>query len=76
MIKINLTEEQAQELQQAVDYHMERCWEVVEFEEDELPGYLDDVAMYCGCHVCETREHLIGTFNYLRHAGIVDIAVE
>ena len=76
MIKIDLTQEQAELLQQAVDHHMERCWEVIEFEGEELPGYLDDVAMYCGCHVCETRERLIGTFNYLRHAGIVDIAVE
>lgn len=75
MIKVDLTSEQAEQLQQAVDHHMERCWEVVDFEGEELPGYLDDVAMYCGCHVCETREHLIATFNYLRHAGIVDIEV-
>jgi hypothetical protein len=76
MIKIDLTEEQAEQLQQAVDQHMERCWEVMDFEGEELPPHLDDVAMYCGCHVCETREHLLGTFNYLRQANIVDIKVE
>ena len=76
MIKIDLTEQQAQELQNAVDHHMERCWEVMDFDGEDLPEHLEDVAMYCGCHVCETREHLIGTFNYLREASIIDIAVE
>jgi hypothetical protein len=75
MLNINLTTEQAESLQQAVDEHMERCWQVIDFEGEELPEYLDDVAMYCGCHVCETREHLIATFNYLRSANIVDIDV-
>jgi len=76
MNKINLTQEQATALQNAVDEHMDRCYEVIDFEGEELPEYLSDVDMYCGCHVCNTREHLMATFNYLRDAGIVDIAVE
>jgi hypothetical protein len=76
MNKIDLTQEQATALQNAVDEHMDRCYEVIDFEGEELPEYLSDVDMYCGCHVCNTREHLMATFNYLRDAGIVDIAVE
>lgn len=75
MIEINLTEKQAQLLQDAVDDHMSRCYEVIDFDGDELPGYLDDVAMYCGCHVCETREHLMATFNWFRFMNIADISV-
>jgi len=76
MNKIDLTQEQATALQNAVDEHMDRCYEVIDFEGEELPEYLSDVDMYCGCHVCNTREHLMATFNYLRDAGIVDITVE
>jgi hypothetical protein len=76
MNKIDLTQEQATALQNAVDEHMDRCYEVIDFEGEELPEYLSDVDIYCGCHVCNTREHLMATFNYLRDAGIVDIAVE
>ena len=76
MNKIDLTQEQATALQNAVDEHMDRCYEVIDFEGEELPEYLSDVDMYCGCHVCNTREHLMATFNYLRDAGVVDITVE
>jgi len=76
MNKINLTDEQAVALQNAVDYHMDRCASVLDFEGENLPTYLEDVSMYCGCHVCHTREYLLATFNYLRDASIVDITVE
>jgi hypothetical protein len=49
--------------------------QVIDHEGEELPDYLSDVEMYCGCHVCETREHLMATFNWLRVNNIVDIAV-
>lgn len=75
MIEINLTEKQAQDLQTAVDDHMSLCHEVIDFDGDELPEYLNDVALYCGCHVCETREHLLATFNWLRENQLVDVAV-
>ena len=76
MIEINLTEAQAEALQNAVDYHMMLCYEVIDHDGEDLPDYLSDVEMYCGCHVCETREHLMATFNWLRVNNIVDIAVE
>ena len=75
MININLTEKQAVLLQDAVDEHMSRCWEVIDYEGEQLPEHLDDVAMYCGCHVCETRERLMATFNWFRFMDIADIAV-
>jgi len=76
MNKINLTDEQAVALQRSVDDHMDLCSQVIDYEGEDLPEYLEDVSMYCGCHVCHTREYLLATFNYLRDAGIVDIAVE
>lgn len=75
MIDISLTEKQAVLLQDAVDEHMARCWEVIDYEGEDLPEYLDDVAMYCGCNVCETREHLMAVFNWFRFMDIADIAV-
>lgn len=75
MIEINLTEDQAIDLQNSVDDHMMLCYEVIDHEGEELPEYLNDVSMYCGCHVCETREHLMATFNWLRVNKIVDISV-
>lgn len=76
MNKIVLTNEQAIELQTAVNDHMDLCSEVIDFEGEELPEHLIEVGMYCGCHVCHTREYLMATFNYLRNAGIVDVVVE
>lgn len=76
MISIDITEKQAEELQNAVDEHMNLCYEYLDYEGQEVPEQYDLVSSYCGCGVCETREHLMATFNYLRDAGIVDIAVE
>lgn len=76
MIEINITEDQATDLQNAVDHHMERCYMVLDWDEEEdIPQYLEDVALFCGCHVCETREHLVATFNWLRDNNVVDVAV-
>lgn len=75
MIEVNLTEQQATELQNYVDEHMDRCYQVIDFDGEDLPKDLDDVSMYCGCHICETREHLMATFNWLRANELVDIAV-
>ena len=76
MIEVNLTEEQATELQNAVDLHMERCYAVLDWDEEEdIPQYLDDVALYCGCHVCETREHIVAVMNWFRENEILDVAV-
>ena len=76
MIEINITEEQATSLQNAVDHHMERCYTVLDWDyEEDIPKDLEDVALYCGCHVCQTREHLMATFNWLRANNIVDVNV-
>jgi len=75
MIEINLTENQAEQLQASVDEHMMLCYEAMDHDEEELPEYLNQYSLYCGCHVCETREYLMATFNWLRNNKIVDIAV-
>jgi hypothetical protein len=71
-----ITQEQAQSLEQFVSHHMERCWEVAYFDGEELPPELDDVAMFCGCETCTTREYLVSTFTWLRENGILDLYVE
>ena len=75
MKKIKITQKQAEDLQNYVQEHMERCYEVIDFEGDELPEYLSDVDMFCGCHICDMREHLLATFNFLRENKIVDVFV-
>lgn len=75
MIEINITEEQAKSLQNAVDYHMERCYSVLDVDGESIPEDLEDVEMYCGCHVCETREHIMAVVNWFRDNNIADIAV-
>ena len=80
MIKIDLTFEQAKAMERAVQNHMDLCQEYLswsdysEFDED-IPAEFNDVSDYCGCDVCESRERFMATFNYMREAGIADIAV-
>lgn len=81
MIKIDLTVEQAERLQADVAQHMEDCYDYLDWintdpDDADLPERYQEVDMFCGCNVCEMREHLIATFNSLRNMGIVDIAVE
>lgn len=73
--EFTITPEQADELTRFVDHHMERCWEVAYYEGEELPEELEDVAMFCGCDVCHTREYLLSTFTWLRENGILDLYV-
>ncbi len=75
MIKVDLTEKEAEELQSAVDEHMMLCYQAMDYDGEELPDYLNQYSLYCGCHICETREYLMATFNWLRSKNIVDIAV-
>lgn len=80
MIKIDLTFEQAQAMERAVDNHMDNCYQYLDWLEEselseELPKQYNEVYAFCGCHVCESRERFMATFNYLREANIVDIAV-
>ena len=46
METIKITQQQAEDLQNYVQEHMERCYEVIDFEGDELPEYLSDVDMF------------------------------
>jgi hypothetical protein len=75
MQEFKITSDEAIQLQNFVQEHMDRCHEVIDFDGEELPEELNDVAMYCGCHICEVREHLLSTFTWLRVNGILDLYV-
>jgi len=75
MLEIKITSEQAVDLQNHFDEHMNKCHEVMDFEGEDLPEELQDVEMYCGCHVCETRESLLAVFTWLRKNDILDLYV-
>lgn len=80
MIEIKLTTKQAEGLQNHVGRHMDLCLESLEMddcsfvtEEGEL---FEPFGLYCGCNVCNSREQLMATFEFLRKNNIVDVFVE
>lgn len=75
MLEVKITSEQAVDLQNYLQEHMDKCHEVLDFEGEELPEEFQDVEMYCGCHVCETRESLMAVFTWLRKNDILDVYV-
>jgi len=75
MLEIKITSEQAVDMQNYFDEHMDKCHQVLDYDGENLPEYLQDVEMYCGCHVCETRESLLAVFTWLRKNDILDLYV-
>ena len=75
MLEIKITSEQAEDLQNYFQSHMDKCHEYLDYDSQETPEEFLDVEMYCGCHVCETRESLMAVFTWLRKNGILDLYV-
>ena len=44
-------------------------------EEDVREGW-EPYDLYDGCDVCDTREQLMATFDWLKSNGLVDVYVE
>ena len=74
MKKIELTTEQAQQLESFVEDHMSGCYIMLHDEEDVREGF-ESYGPYCGCQTCDTREQLMATFDWLRSQNIVDVYV-
>jgi len=71
MIQIKLKTEEAEYLQEQVNYHIEMCYESLE-EENEFEPY----DLFCGCQTCVTREYIMKTCDVLKELGKADIYVE
>jgi hypothetical protein len=74
MQKIELTVDQAKQLEAFIEDHMSGCYMMLHDEEDVREGFQPYDA-YCGCQTCDTREHLMATFDWLRSQNIVDVYV-
>lgn len=75
MKKVELTEFEAKMLESFVEDHMSGCYMMLHDEEDVREGFQPYDA-YCGCQTCDTREHLMATFDWLRSGGFVDVYVK
>lgn len=79
MNEISLTPDQAVGLQQFVETHLDNCLESIDRDEEfvtEEGALFEPYDIFCGCHVCMTREYIMATFDYLKQNNIVDIYVE
>lgn len=75
MQEIGLTSEQAEKLQAFVTDHRNTCYSYLYDEQEDQDGP-QPYDLYDGCEVCETREQLMATFDWLKSNGIVDIYVK
>jgi hypothetical protein len=75
MQEIKLTTEQAEQLQAFVTAHRNACYMHLYDEEDVREGW-EPYDAYDGCDICDTREQLMATFDWLKSNGLVDVYVE
>lgn len=75
MQEVKLTVKQAESLQSFVTDHRNDCYTYLYDEESIREGW-EPYDIYDGCDVCETRESLMATFDWLKSNGIVDVYVE
>jgi hypothetical protein len=73
--EVKLTEDQAKNLESFVSDHMMACSTYIYEEGAELPEGWEPYGVYDGCEVCDTREQLMATFDWLRTHKLVDIFV-
>ena len=75
MQEIALTTEQAEKLQSFITDHRNACYAYLYDEEEVIEGW-EPYDIYDGCEVCETREQLMATFDWLKSNGLVDVYVK
>lgn len=52
---IDLTEDEAREISERAEKHLDLCWEAMLDEESKSPAF----APFCGCTTCVVREVLM-----------------
>ena len=75
MIEINITFEQAKELENFVQGHIWKCHEYLD-ESFEEESEFEPYGIYDGCDTCVTREHLMAAFEWLKKNEILDLAID
>ena len=75
MQEIKLTTKQAEQLQAFVTDHRNACYSHL-YDEENIVEDWEPYGIYDGCEVCETRESLMATFDWLKSQGLVDVYVE
>jgi hypothetical protein len=73
MIDITLTTEEAKRLEVFIGDHRAMCMNYL--YDDVVPEDWEPYDLYDGCETCETREHLMATFDWLKSNGKVHIYV-
>jgi hypothetical protein len=73
MIDIILTTEEAKRLEVFIGDHRAMCMNYL--YDDVVPEDWEPYDLYDGCETCETREHLMATFDWLKSNGKVHIYV-
>lgn len=71
MQTIKLSIKQKEGLETFITDHMMACRFFLDNTENENFQPYD--SRYCGCDVCETKEYLMATFDYLERSGILRI---
>jgi hypothetical protein len=73
MIDVILTTEEAKRLEVFIGDHRAMCMNYL--YDDVVPEDWEPYDLYDGCETCETREHLMATFDWLKSNGKVHIYV-
>jgi hypothetical protein len=77
MIEIKITTEQAKHLENFVEDHLMYCMQELDgLDPEEFPENWGAYGIYCGCTTCDTREHLMATFDWLRKNDVLDFYIE
>jgi len=74
MIEVVLTTEEAKRLETFISDHRSMCMSYL--YDDVVPEDWEPYDLYDGCETCETREHIMATFDWLKSNGKIDIFVE
>lgn len=74
MIEFKLTTDEAKRLETFIGDHRSMCMSYL--YDDIVPEDWEPYGLYDGCETCETREHLMATFDWLKSNGKIDIFVE
>ena len=64
MIEVVLTTKEAKRLETFIGDHRSMCMSYL--YDDVVPEDWEPYELYDGCETCETREHLMATFDWLK----------
>jgi len=75
MTEVELTVEEAKDLEDTLIYHMEQCFNIL-YDEEAVDEDFEPWQPFDGCSNCESREWLMTTFQWLKDNKGIAIYVE